>query len=235
MSSNSSVLHKVRALLAKAEATQFDAEAEAFTAKAQELIARYRIDDALLIAHEGHDPGAPLARRVHVEDPYVTAKMVLLSQVAHANDCRSVWPKPLRYVEVFGFANDIEAVEALFTSLLVQATAALQLAGSKQDGFGRTRTAAFRRAFLMAFALRIGQRLRATVDATVDAAMAESGRELVPILSARAAATDALARASYPSTRPIRPTVTDAEGWHAGSIFADQADLSIRPKVAGGT
>ena len=53
MSTNDSVLHKVRALLAKAEATPFDAEAEAFTSKAQELIARYRIDDALLSARRG--------------------------------------------------------------------------------------------------------------------------------------------------------------------------------------
>jgi hypothetical protein len=234
MSTNDSVLQRVRALLAKAEATPFDAEAEAFTAKAQELIARYRIDHALLSARNLHDRETPLPRRVHVEDPYVTAKVVLLSRVADANDCRSVWPKPLRYVELFGFADDLDAVEELFTSLLVQVTAALRRSGSKRDTFGRSRTTAFRRAFLMAFAVRIGQRLQATVAATVDAAVADTGRELMPILAARAHAAEALARASYPFTRPIRASVTDPEGWHAGSIFADQADLSIHRKVARG-
>ena len=84
MDTNDSVLRKVRALLAKAEATPFDAEAEAFTAKAQELIARYRIDRALLDARESRGPETPVARRVAVEDPYLTAKVVLLSTIARS-------------------------------------------------------------------------------------------------------------------------------------------------------
>jgi hypothetical protein len=234
MATSDTMLHKIRGLLAKAEATPFDAEADAFTAKAQELIARYRIDRALLSARETHDREAPLARHVHLEAPYVTAKVVLLSGVALANGCRSVWPKPLRHVELFGFADDLDSVEELFTSLLVQATAALRRAGSKQNDFGRSRTTAFRRAFLMAFAVRIGHRLRETVTATINVAVGDSGGELMPILAARTDAVDALTRASYPSTRPIRATVSDPEGWHAGSIFADQADLSIHRKVARG-
>jgi hypothetical protein len=234
VSANNTVLHKVRALLAKAEATPFDAEAESFTAKAQQLIARYRLDCALLGARDASDRVAPIARRIDVCDPYVRAKIVLLSRVAAANDARSVWPKPLRHVELFGFSDDLDAVEALFTSLLVQTTAAMQRAGSKQDACGRSRTAAFRRAFLMAFAVRIGQRLRDAVDGTVDAAVAESGGALVPILSARREAVDDLARANFPSVRPMRTTVTDAEGWHAGSMFADLVDLSRRRKLAWG-
>jgi len=228
------LLHKVRALLAKAEATPFEAEADAFTAKAQELIARHRIDRALLGAHEPGNRESPVARRVAIDDPYVSAKVVLLSRVAAANDCRAVWPKPLRHVELFGFVADLDAVEELFTSLLVQATSAIVRAGSKRDGFGRTRTTAFRRAFLVSFALRIGQRLQETVAATVDAVAAESGGELVPILAARSEAADALARASFPSTRPMRANVSDAEGWRAGATFADQADLSVHRKVARG-
>ena len=38
----------IRALLAKAEATDFPEEAELFTAKATELIAKFSIDEALL-------------------------------------------------------------------------------------------------------------------------------------------------------------------------------------------
>ena len=185
METHDGVLHKVRALLAKAEATPFDAEAEAFTAKAQELIARYRIDRALLDARKPRDRETPLVRHVDVEDPYLRAKVVLLSRVADANDCRAVWPKPLRHVELFGFADDLDAVEELFTSLLLQATAAMRHAGSKQDLLlGRSRTTVFRRAFLLgSFAVRIGQRLQETVRPTVDAAVAESGADLVPMLA----------------------------------------------------
>src|SRR5881227_1360522 len=81
------LLQKVRALLAKAEATPFEAEAEAFTAKAQELMARYRIDRAVLEA-TGREPGAePARRQVTVDDPYADAKALLLARIATANGC----------------------------------------------------------------------------------------------------------------------------------------------------
>src|SRR5438045_2689314 len=53
------MLAKVRALLAKAESTEFTDEADALTAKAQELMTRYSIDRALV----DHDPTAVESRR----------------------------------------------------------------------------------------------------------------------------------------------------------------------------
>src|SRR5688572_14589877 len=47
------MLDRVRALLAKAESTDFPEEAETYTAKAQQLMARYSIDQALLAAGAG--------------------------------------------------------------------------------------------------------------------------------------------------------------------------------------
>ena len=234
MEANDAMLQKVRALLAKAEATPFEAEADAFTAKAQELIVRFRIDRVLLDKERARTGGSAVARRIDLEDPYLKAKVVLLSNIADANQCRVIWPKPQRFVHVFGVADDIDAVEELFTSLLLQATGALLRAGSKQDEFQRNRTAAFRRAFLLSFALRIGQRLAETVEATVEAAAAETSVALVPLLAARAEASEALARETFPRVRPLRASVSDAEGWHAGSAFADQADLSRHRKVARG-
>ena len=179
------VLDKVRALLAKAESTTFDAEADAFTAKAQELMARHRIDRAVFEAREDrHRPEEPDRRRFEVGDPYADAKAMLLANVADANGCTAVWSKTEGFTTVFGFFDELDAVDELFTSLLVQATAALRRAGSKSDGYGRSRTTRFRRSFLVAFAVRIGQRLRETVDATVESAVAETGTALVPILAA---------------------------------------------------
>src|SRR3954452_22734726 len=117
-------LRKVRALLAKAEATDFEAEAETFMAKAQEIITRHRIDRALL-ADAAPDRAAPQDRWIDVVNPYASAKVRLLASVANANDCRTVWVGQRSSAQVFGFADDLEAVEALYTSLLVQVTAAM--------------------------------------------------------------------------------------------------------------
>ncbi len=220
------VLDKVRALLAKAESTTFDAEADAFTAKAQELMARHRIDRALLESRGGCRD-APVGRRIGVADPYADAKALLLGCIADANGCRAVWSRPLASSTVFGFADELDGVEELFTSLLVQASAALRREGSKRDGHGRSRTTRFRRSFLVAFAVRIGHRLEETVDATVASASAETGVALVPVLAARRDATDAAAAAAFPEVGSFAAPATDAEGWYAGTLFGDHADLAV--------
>jgi hypothetical protein len=56
---------------------------------------------------------------------------------------------------VIGFPADLDAVELLFTSLLVQANTAMLRAGAKRDQYGRSRTRAFRQSFLMSYAIRM--------------------------------------------------------------------------------
>ena len=225
------VLAKVRALLAKAESTTFEAEAEALTAKVQELMARHRIDRALLDAG-GHQPDEqPIGRRIGVENPYADAKAVLLGEVAHANGCKAVWSKDLGFTTVFGYRDELDGIEELFTSLLVQATCALQRAGSKVDGVGRRRTTRYRRSFLIAFARRIGERLRDAVHTTVEVASISTGTELMPLLRARSDAADAAAREAFPEMSSFAPSASDGEGWYAGRLFGDLADLPIAPQL----
>lgn len=223
-----SVLSKVRALLAKAESTTFDAEAEALTAKAQELMTRHRINRALLEA-EADIPASrpiPTGRRIAVDDPYADAKAALLDQIADANGCRAVWSKDLGFTTAFGYAEELDAVEELFTSLLVQATMALRREGSKHDRHGRSRTTRFRRSFLVAFATRIGGRLRNTAAATVTAADGDTGTALVPLLAQRDAASERAAKTAFPEMGSFSPTATDGEGWQAGTLFGDIAEIS---------
>ena len=117
----------MRALLAKAESTSFPEEAEALTAKAQELMSRHAVDRALVDAAAAGATSA-VGRRLGLDDPYAGAKSLLLSEVAEANGCRSVWSKDLGFATVFGQEADIDSVELLFTSLLGQATAAMTAA-----------------------------------------------------------------------------------------------------------
>lgn len=229
-------LDRVRALLAKAESTNFPEEAETYTAKAQELMARYSIDHALLSAGTGV-PEEPLGRRVGVDNPYEAPKVILLDAVARANRCRSVWSKAFGFVTVLGFPADVDAVELLFTSLLVQATTAMLRAGSRRDAYGRSSTRSFRQSFLIAYAQRIGERLNtATREATEQASQAMAGQpgaqRLLPVLASREEAVGSLAGQLFPHLVDQSVTITNREGWVHGRAAADRAHLNIREEVA---
>ncbi|GAA5056134.1 DUF2786 domain-containing protein [Streptomyces similanensis] len=218
---DSRTLGRIRALLAKAEATGFPEEAEALSAKAQELMARHSIDEALIAAH-GPAPDAPGACRIGVEPPYEQAKAVLLDAVATANHCRAVWNEPLGFSTVVGFEADLEVVELLYTSLLVQATTAMTRAEAAQRAGGRKRTKTFRQSFLAAYAHRIGSRLAAVAEHQVT-------EDLLPVLATRdVAVADRLDR-MFPDTTTTRLRgVSDAAGWTEGAQAADRAQMRHR-------
>lgn len=218
------MLERVRALLAKAESTEFEEEAEALTAKAQELITRHTIADALL--HTPDDVGEPTVRRVHLDDPYIEAKAQLLASVAEANRCSGVFDPVGGWATVFGYDRDLDAVELLAASLLAQATSAMVRHGSRRDAFGRSTTRSFRRSFLFGFASRIGERLREASDGQVAAATSDDGDRLLPVLAARERRVDAARDAAFPSTVRRATSVSNATGWHAGQAAADLADLN---------
>ncbi|AVH57346.1 MULTISPECIES: DUF2786 domain-containing protein [Streptomyces] len=224
---DSRMLTRIRALLAKAEATGFPEEAEALSAKAQELMARHSIDEALLAART-HAKDAPGACRVGVEPPYETAKAVLLDAVAGANRCRAVWNEALGFSTVVGFEPDLEAVELLYTSLLVQATAAMTKAEAAQRAGGRKRTKTFRQSFLAAYAHRIGDRLASVAEGQV----AASEGELLPVLAARDVAVADRMDRMFPETVTTRLRgVSDAAGWQEGAAAADRAQVKGRRPI----
>ncbi|MER5932702.1 DUF2786 domain-containing protein [Streptomyces sp. NPDC002054] len=215
------MLARIRALLAKAEATTYPEEAEALSAKAQELMARHTVDEALL-AERGGAPGqTPGACRIGVEPPYEEAKAVLLDAVATANRCRAVWNGAFEFSTVVGFESDLEAVELLYTSLLVQGTAAMTRAEAGQRAGGRKRTKTFRQSFLLAYASRLGHRLAETAE---HAAAEAGGSDNLPALVARDVAVGARAEEMFPQTTTTRLRgATDHAGWTDGTAAADAA------------
>ncbi|WP_327305334.1 DUF2786 domain-containing protein [Streptomyces sp. NBC_01298] len=219
------MLGRIRALLAKAEATTFPEEAEALSAKAQELMARHTVDAALLAVKSG-TAQIPGACRIGVEAPYEEAKAVLLDAVAGANRCRSVWNSAYEFSTVVGFESDLEAVELLYTSLLVQGTAAMTRAEAGQRAGGRKRTKTFRQSFLLAYASRLGQRLAETAEHTVADTVAEAPDNL-PALVARDVAVTSRAEEMFPRTTTTRLRgATDLAGWEDGTAAADRAHMA---------
>ncbi|MFI7498934.1 DUF2786 domain-containing protein [Streptomyces sp. NPDC049687] len=225
--SDSRMLTRIRALLAKAEATGYPEEAEALTGKAQELMARHSVDEALLDA-QAPDPDAPGACRIGVEPPYEQAKAVLLDAVADANHCKAVWNEPFGFSTVVGFEADLEAVELLYTSLLVQAQSAMAKAEAAQRAGGRKRTKTFRQSFLAAYAHRIGSRL----GEVAAAAGTQVADDLLPVLATREVAVSAATDRMFPETVTTRLRgITDEAGWTEGAEAADRAQMRSRPRL----
>jgi hypothetical protein len=238
------ILARVRALLAQAESTNYPEEADAFTAKAQQLMARHSISAALLDA-DAQRHGEPAARRIGVDNPYEAPKALLLDAVTAANRCRSVWFKALGFSTVVGYEPDLDSVELLYTSLLVQATAAMNRAGARRDGQGRSRTRTFRQSFLVAYASRIGQRLTEATDSAVrdaaaglpaggsaaDGADSPADPRLLPVLAARADAVTEATERMFPDLTLHALAGNDREGWAHGTAAADRAILRDQPSV----
>jgi hypothetical protein len=66
-----------------------------------------------------------------IDSPYAGAKALLVQAVATANRCRTVWTEHLGFVTVVGSETDLNLVELLTTSLLVQANRAMLAAGAR--------------------------------------------------------------------------------------------------------
>lgn len=227
------MLARIRALLAKAESTDFPEEAEALTAKAQSLMARHAIDAAVLGRRSGAPATAVRARRMHLDDPHVEAKAAVAQAVGSANGVRVVLHPALGLATLVGAADDLDLVELMVTSLLVQAGRAMAVAAG--TGGARTRSTAYRRGFLYAFAQRIGERLTAACDRATAEATATYGASLVPVLAERERAVDAAVSELFPRLRRRGGRTVDPAGWHAGRQAADDAELGTgRRRLTGG-
>lgn len=153
MSNHDKVLAKVRALLDQAEATDYEEEAHAFISGAERLMAKYGIEEALVLA-----AGKPIEdtigfRRFYVDaGKYESPRMNLVSRIARAHGLTQIiqagrkefspelngWyeaprddrgPRPKRqyvkWIEVCGFKSDLDYVDMLVTSLSLQAAEAV--------------------------------------------------------------------------------------------------------------
>ena len=247
---DSRALSRIRGLLAKAESTDFEAEAEALTAKAQELMARHAIDTAMLgqRARRRRRPRVQVqARRLHLDDPHAEAKAAIVQAAGSANGVRVVLLPAYGIATLVGMPGDLDAVELLVTSLLLQAGRALadavRLAGA------RGRSTAYRRGFLYSYAQRIEERLTEARDAAPAGGHRHLRQRLAPVLADRQAAVDRAVEELFPASPPPGGRTVDAAGWHAGrrrcrrrrprrlpyARYGERAPLEGPPRASGGT
>jgi ribonucleotide reductase alpha subunit len=223
---NESKLQKIRALLAKAESTTFPEEAEALSAKAMELMALYSIDDAMLAAAgKSHDDITH--KTIQVKNPYSKHKVNLLYVIAISYSCKSIahpdrTGRSYSRCTLVGFASDVERVEMLYTSLLVQATGQLLKA---RPSHWSTSVAGFRSAWFMGFVNTIYDRLEEIRQRVTEAAdTATPGTVLV--LVDRAAQVKKLYDQMFTNVSKINSSqYVDTEGYRGGEDAGRRADL----------
>jgi uncharacterized protein DUF2786 len=238
MNDHDPILAKVRKLLALAEdpaATEH--EAETYTAKATRLIADYGIDRALLAASDpATDPVTD--RLISLDAPYAADKVDLLATIAAQLRCSTV-RRTSRHagarelsLHLFGHRSDLERVEILFTSLLLQSATAL--ARTPVPAFEHK--AAFRRSWLAGFRMAVGRRL-ADAESLAQSAAAErfrsSGTSSALVLADRSAAVVAALEAAYPHLGTAPPRTLSGSGTRQGWAAGQRADLGGR-RVEGG-
>ncbi len=241
-------LSTIRALLAKAEATEYPDEAEAFFNKASELISRWAIDEAMLWADAdaaGREQPDELQLLLHA--PYLPQKAVLVGAVATAHGCRAVRivsppGTGKEIISIVGFPTELKWVDTLVTSLLVQLTSAML--SRCPAGLTPSASASWRRSFIVGFAEEVGRRLeadRAAAAAERDAAVrgsapaAASGGGPSPapstalVLASRVDEVDSELRRRHPRLRSSwASSGRSASGRREGRAAGREASISRR-------
>ena len=236
---DTSKLGKIRALLDKAESTDSPEEAEALTAKALEWMERYRIDEAMIAdAAPRQDRGEIVQTRIPVgSGPYVNARIALASAIAQNHSVILLIETTYKgkFILLSGYEGDVLLTEMLYTSLLVQATSAMdspEVRAQKPRGLHGT---AFKRAFLLGFSELVGYRLQQASEAAAKG-HENGGRSVALVLADRTKDVQDYIFNRYGKVRSARAAApaSSLSGLAAGHKAASTADISTSRKVATG-
>jgi hypothetical protein len=221
---DTAILDKVRALLSKAERTDNEHEAEAFSRKAEELLVKYSIDRALLESRGQEVKQTPIRKDIVIEAPYITPKATLLNVISKAHDVQAVQLRTAGSatgtVALVGFPSDIELVEVLFASLLLQAVNAVPK--DSQFSYGRSRTRSFRSSFLTGFAAKVGQRLQGIRQ---QAERAAEGPGTALVLRDRKQDVQTATKALFPRAKSVTRSVGNSSGFAYGTRAGATANI----------
>lgn len=127
-SNQESILRKVRALIAKADNTPFEGEAEVFRAKADQLMAEYHIATWMLAQKDPDKAGKPERRNMDfswywdrsTSGDYSDAMWKLFLGCASHCSCVVAHRHASGTIPVYGLKADLDYMDVLFTSLVLQ-------------------------------------------------------------------------------------------------------------------
>ncbi|UEA61499.1 DUF2786 domain-containing protein [Gordonia otitidis] len=244
-------LTRISGLLRQAEGTDNEHEAQAFMQAAQRLATASSIDLAVARAHDpaARKRSAPLSRRIAVGEKGkrgLRTFVELFLAIARANDVQVDIAHDSTYVIAFGFEADIDAVEALYSSLVVQMVAAssaylrsgeyksetVQRLVTKRNDWGRpyrvvedkpVAASTARINFQSAFAERIGARLTDARNEAREEAVARERADAAPASTAIALRNKEIEVANF------HKQTSDARGsWRGSRASAGYSDGARR-------
>jgi hypothetical protein len=218
------LLDRVRKLLAKAaDDGVTEAEAQSLTAKATELMAKYGIDRALLAATQKIED-KPGSRIIQVDNPWARVNAHLLCGLGAALRCQAILLPSTQgsKVHMFGYQSDLERLDLLYTSLLLQQAHALVRVQVPPQAHN---VRAWRRSWLLGWTQAVIERVKAAEAAAVQEVKQEArgtGAELV--LADRSLVIKQSVKNSYPHTRNTRMTYSGS-GYGQGHNEGKKANI----------
>jgi hypothetical protein len=226
----SRLLDRVRKLLAKAEDESCTRpEAEALTEKAAELMAKYGIDRALL-ADAAPETDVQANRILDIDNPWGRIKAHLLCGLARSLRCQAILISGTTggaRVHLFGYQSDLERLDVLYTSLLLQMFSGFRVAEYDRPGYVHS-VRAWSRSWLLGFCSAAIARVRAkerTARAAAEAEPTAAGSTSAAlVLQTREERIAADLNALYPDIRTTQITYSGT-GYSGGYAKGQQADI----------
>lgn len=235
------MIRKVRGLLETAEsyaAAGNDEAAETYTSKAHQLLSKHGLDMAM-VKDSGAKPEAVISRTLVAQGKHWIRWSNLAHLVAMSQGVRTIHAKVRtdpttkkrydRYVatviDVIGFESDVDAVELLWTSLMVQAASAMDRAMDECPSYVNKWT--FQINFLDGFLNVVYDRLRKLrADAVKEREVEEQGN-LLPVLQDRKLRVDEKVNEKYGRLRKGAATGarTSSSGRQAGAVAGRSASI----------
>lgn len=231
------MMEKVRSLLALAENAGTEAEAERARERAEALMMKFSIDEAML-GDKGEVKEEIDKREIKLDAPYAKEKSLLLGTVAHYNSVRVIVHTRGRgygrgaFCTIIGFPSDMERVEVLFTSLLLQASRDVMKQEPPQryswDGSPRRRedTATYRSSWMLGFNTGVSERMERIRRHTQQQVDAENtgGRGTELVLRDRKTQVDDAVTELYPKLKNMSVS-SSGSGRSRGYEAGQKADL----------
>lgn len=216
----SDIVDKVQKLLSKADDPACtEEEAKAFYAKAQQYMVEHAITEQQIRMARPGERSTPEARRFQYSNDwsFLPGKRMMLGAISQLNGCKLIYHtgtkvKP-QFATVIGFADDVNFVEMLYTSCLLQSSRHLRgMSGTQKTSF------------VGGFAVEVFTRLEEAKKMATDEAAPGSAL----VLANRDADVEELQDDLFPTAKPMKKqqAAKDPAAYWSGRDAGKNADLS---------